>query len=290
MKKQLLLAAFLMGSFFTANAQTTLLSNNFGTDNATLNEQLEGWIGGEFDTDGDEFTYYLDEDFQALGFAGIVTASATFIPASDAPDAELVPTSPNNYLLSPLVDLSTYANSTLTFKAANFGGQGSSMDYEILVLTEAQYNDENFDLNTLAPIASAALTPGAARTITVDLSSYSKQKIYILFIHTSRSTGLGYLILDDILVTGSGVAGIENILASKFSVFPNPSNGVVTVANTNALINAIAVTDINGRTVKNVKVGGVASTEVNISDLASGVYMMSISSDKGTSTQKIVKN
>lgn len=290
MKKQLLTGAFLLASFLTTNAQTTLVSNNFGTDNATLNEQLKGWRRGEFDEDEDLFTYFLDEDFQALGFTGIVTASATFIPASDAPDAELVPTTPDNFLLSPLVDLSNYAKSSLTFKAANFGGTGSSMAYEILVATEAQLSDANFDLNTVAPIASAALAPGAARTITVDLSAYTKQKIYVFFVHTSRSTGLGYLILDDILVTAEGVAGTNEFALSKFTVFPNPSNGVVTVANANALINAIAVTDINGRTVKSVKVGGLASTEVNISDLASGVYMMSISSDKGTSTQKIIKN
>lgn len=99
----------------------------------------------------------------------------------------------------------------------------------------------------------------------------------------------GALILDGFNVTGT--TGVNEQVASTISVFPNPAVSVVNVANTNgALINNIKVADLNGRTVKNNKFDGLTDVQVNISDLASGVYMMTISSDKGTTTKKIVKH
>ncbi|ALM47734.1 hypothetical protein AMR72_01745 [Flavobacterium psychrophilum] len=98
-------------------------------------------------------------------------------------------------------------------------------------------------------------------------------------------------LIDNVKVDGSETASVkENVLAS-LSVFPNPTNDVVTIANNeNILVDGLSVVDLNGRTVKTVKFAGVAEAQVNLSDLSSGVYMMTISSDKGTTTKKIVKN
>lgn len=86
--------------------------------------------------------------------------------------------------------------------------------------------------------------------------------------------------------------GVNDVVAvtSEFSIYPNPANDVINIANADALVNNVAISDINGRTVKSVKFDGVADAQVNVSDLASGVYMMTVSSDKGTTTKKIVKN
>lgn len=77
---------------------------------------------------------------------------------------------------------------------------------------------------------------------------------------------------------------------SQFAVYPNPANNVVNVSSDKALVNAVSLVDINGRTVKSVQFDGVSSAQVNIADLANGVYMMNIKSDKGTVTKKVVKN
>jgi hypothetical protein len=81
------------------------------------------------------------------------------------------------------------------------------------------------------------------------------------------------------------------VAASQFSVTPNPANDVVTIANTdNIAVNAVSVTDMNGRIVTTAAFDGVAQARINISGLAAGVYMMTISSEKGSVTKKIVKN
>lgn len=77
----------------------------------------------------------------------------------------------------------------------------------------------------------------------------------------------------------------------NFSVSPNPANDFVTISNAdNISVNAISITDINGRVVKQNTYSNVTNVQVNVSDLASGVYMMNITSDKGAFTKKIIKN
>ncbi|MES2487172.1 MAG: T9SS type A sorting domain-containing protein [Bacteroidota bacterium] len=94
----------------------------------------------------------------------------------------------------------------------------------------------------------------------------------------------------DSLVYNSELS-VKSVTASQFSVSPNPANNLVTIANgDNILVNKVSVTDINGRVVKTVAFDGVAQAQVNVADLANGVYMMTISSDKGAVTKKIVKN
>ncbi len=77
-------------------------------------------------------------------------------------------------------------------------------------------------------------------------------------------------------------------LANKFSVYPNPANNFVTISANDLNINSIELSDINGRVIKNISTIG-SQVEVNISDLAQGVYMMKISSNEGIATKKIVK-
>jgi|GEM_PF-1848457 len=98
-------------------------------------------------------------------------------------------------------------------------------------------------------------------------------------------------LFDNIIVDGSETAGVKENNITSLAVTPNPASDFVNITNNeNALVNGVVITDLNGRTVKTAKFAGVAQAQVNVSDLASGVYMMTISSDKGSVTKKIVKN
>ena len=66
---------------------------------------------------------------------------------------------------------------------------------------------------------------------------------------------------------------------------------LITISNTeNISVNSISITDLNGRIVKQNTYSNETNVQVNISDLSSGVYMMNITSDKGSVTKKIIKN
>lgn len=77
---------------------------------------------------------------------------------------------------------------------------------------------------------------------------------------------------------------------TKFSIHPNPSSNVFHITSPIAKINAVEITDINGRTIKSLKFDGIYDTDVNASDLSKGIYFMTIDSDKGTTTQKVIRN
>jgi hypothetical protein len=81
------------------------------------------------------------------------------------------------------------------------------------------------------------------------------------------------------------------IIANEFAVFPNPAENVINVTNSNNIaISAITMTDLNGRVVKQQNFENVSDIQLSVSDLASGMYMMTIKSAQGEIVKKIMKN
>ncbi len=95
---------------------------------------------------------------------------------------------------------------------------------------------------------------------------------------------------------GMKITALPNLSVSQFSasditISPNPATNIISIAsNQNIGINAIKISDLNGRVVQNQSFENVSSLEMNIAHIASGVYLLTIVSDKGTITKKIVKN
>jgi hypothetical protein len=99
----------------------------------------------------------------------------------------------------------------------------------------------------------------------------------------------GVILLDNVNVTATAGTN-NNFLAAQLSIYPNPATNVINVSNAdNILVSGIEIVDLNGRTVKTAKFDGVTEAQINISDLSAGMYMMTVSSDQGTLTKKIVK-
>lgn len=110
--------------------------------------------------------------------------------------------------------------------------------------------------------------------------------------NTASSTGT----FDNLIIRATAT---DTLLAVKettdsntnFSVFPNPATNLIIVSSkNNAAITAVTMTDINGRIIKNQSFDTLATIEMNVSDIASGMYMMTIVSNEGNVTKKIVKN
>jgi hypothetical protein len=81
----------------------------------------------------------------------------------------------------------------------------------------------------------------------------------------------------------------DTFLTDNFKVYPNPATNVVNViAKSGTTINQLEITDINGRVVKSTMPKALSS-EINISELTSGVYFVKVASDFGSGTTKIVK-
>ena len=103
----------------------------------------------------------------------------------------------------------------------------------------------------------------------------------LLFAYDNYGSGF---YIDNIVVNTT--LSRNSALAGSFSVYPNPVKDVLNISNSvGAEINSVIVSDINGRTVK--QVGAVS--QIDIADLNAGVYFVNINSNEGSLTKKIVK-
>lgn len=72
------------------------------------------------------------------------------------------------------------------------------------------------------------------------------------------------------------------------SLYPNPVQDVLKVANeSNSTINSILISDNNGRIVLNAT---SFENGIDVSGLQKGIYFVKITTDKGTTNQKMIKN
>ena len=188
----------------------------------------------------------------------------------------------NAFLFSRAIALQANEEVTLTFYTRLASATGTAQTLKVWV--------------NGTPSATGASQLGA--TITVSGATYVLQTRTF----TATSAGTYYFILNNatpIIATStslrldtvsfSSVLANNQFLATNFDVYPNPARNFVTISNTtDALINNAEIVDMNGRVVKTQKVANVNEAQINISDLAKGVYMMKISSDRGNLTKKLV--
>jgi len=78
--------------------------------------------------------------------------------------------------------------------------------------------------------------------------------------------------------------GIENIVAGEVSVYPNPANDVIYVANAEGA--QVSVFDMNGRMVSSVE-SASANQAIDASSLAKGMYIVRIVDGQNVTTKKV---
>jgi len=97
----------------------------------------------------------------------------------------------------------------------------------------------------------------------------------------SNGTALGIRLL-----MGSAWLGLgENTLAGV-SIFPNPSEGVITVTNDNGVSNTIVVRDVLGKQVLSKESN--SETTLDLSNNGAGVFFISVTNEAGTLVEKVV--
>ena len=113
------------------------------------------------------------------------------------------------------------------------------------------------------------------------------QLIYVRFYN---STSNGYVVAAFQIET-DGVLGIEQNFANNFSVYPNPTSGIVVIQSNNAFPNLeIALFDMNGRLLySELNVASSNRLQLDISNLASGMYLLRINSEERTTVKQLVK-
>lgn len=85
----------------------------------------------------------------------------------------------------------------------------------------------------------------------------------------------------------SGTASVSRENELSFSVYPNPSSGMITISPDNVFTATVRVTDVLGRTVRNEYAEGSSHYQIDLSDSPAGWYLVTMQSGKSTSTARV---
>ena len=99
------------------------------------------------------------------------------------------------------------------------------------------------------------------------------------------------MLFDDIIVDAASVlSSNEKTIENALSIYPNPSNGNITVKNAGIALDIIEIIDLNGRTIAQRNLDGITNDkELDLSTaLSSGIYLARISSETAFTIKKIV--
>jgi len=93
-------------------------------------------------------------------------------------------------------------------------------------------------------------------------------------------------------LTVESVLGVDdNSLSSSIAMYPNPADGQVTITNkSNIALQDAVVYDINGKLINQYDLRNMQGEQViDVSALASGVYVVQITSDKSSVSKRLIK-
>lgn len=204
--------------------------------------------------------------------------------------------SQNDEIRLPKADLSGFSSAQLTFDVAYAPYNASRFDgLEVLVSTNCGgsfttvYSKSNTTLATANALTSTFIpTDSQWRNETVDLTSFAGSgSVWISFKNIAGNGNNLYI--DNINVTGSnsGLSVGENEW-NAVSVYPNPSTGLVTISSENVTLNSVQVFNALGQVVYEIKGLQTGKEELDLRNMAKGVYTLHILTDNGTQHVPVV--
>ena len=196
-------------------------------------------------------------------------------------------TANSDFLISPVLNLGT-TNNELRFWAKSMSDSYGLEKYRVYVYvgTGTPTLLSQFTLVSGLAVLTAPYPAWAENVIA--LNAYSNQSIRIGIRCVTPDAYM--FMVDDFKVTSSNLK-TDEFFSNKFSAYPNPTNSVVNITNSdNILLSEVTITDMNGRIVKTVNANNLTEVQINVADLTTGVYFMNVATDSGKAVKKFIKN
>lgn len=274
--KKILLTISAIVAISVANAQTVVWSDNFNDLN------ISDWTLVDADGDGRNWSAVQITDAFGLPSGTPQLRSASW---------QTVPLTPDNWAITPAIDLSAYpVGSTI---ALNWLVKASDADYDAENYT-VYVGTQNTPTSLLTSTTTfSEITLNGVNTLsprTLDISAFAgNATVYVAFRHYNVSDQFT-MEIDDVAVVATAL-GVDAFFKSNFAMYPNPAKNVLNISgNAGLSMENVVITDLNGRVVKQQNLGGVSASEINVADLTSGMYLITISSAEGQGTSKFMKN
>lgn len=236
------------------------------------------------DVDGDGKNWGV-QDYATHSRPGVASGGKMLVSFSyDNPTNTAL--SPNNYIFSPVMDLSAHTGKVikLKWKATAVDAQFSAETYSVYASNTNTAAAMLASATKLTPISLSGVVDLTANEL--DISAFAGQSaVYFAFRH-HNSNDLFALAIDDIEVLAIDPASSEQFFAENFTLYPNPTTDVLNITSKNGLnASEIRITDLSGKV---VKVQRDALT-INVSNLAAGTYLIDITTNQGKASSKFIK-
>ena len=303
--KYFLLFIIIVTGLFTANSQITLFEDSFETyDNFTI-ENFGDWV--MYDLDGTPTWGVPECNFVNEGYTG---AGIVFNPYECTEDQMgpfnpeagnysiltgekyvsfwcAVETTNDNYLVSPIIDLSDVTEPVLTFFAKSLANANNGFDPErfevLLSITGNEVNDFTINLGDVNEISTCCNW----NEYTYDLTDYIDEEVYIAIHHISSENTYALHIDDFKVEAASSTADVHDFATLSFSCYPNPFQEQINL-NSHLIIKEVSILNILGQeTLHDYPLS--KEMTVNTIDLETGIYILKVKTAIGMETIKIVK-
>lgn len=187
-------------------------------------------------------------------------------------------------LTAPLTNMSTIG--TVSMKVYTDAPVGTILKFKL----------ENIVPNTFGKEADALTTvSGEWATYTWDLSNedspiYDVLTLMLGYNGLNDASANATFLFDDIEIVANLSDGSDETLnTNDFSIYPNPSKDSVTLSSKNKNLKTVVLFDILGNQILLLQPNSRATT-INVSDLASGIYIAKIETEAGFGSLKLIKN
>nr|WP_314491349.1 T9SS type A sorting domain-containing protein [uncultured Chryseobacterium sp.] len=265
MKKTL--SVFLISALSYFNAQITVFNETFESSVVPL--LPTGWISQDLDGNG---SGWVTDDGPAttdpMGFSGKICGGYE--------------STPDNLLISPSISIPVGGSVALNFKIGTYTVGGIlpfDNRYAVYVLPAT----DTFTTAAVPVLSELTIANDIAKAMLIDLSGFAGQNIKIYFRHFN-SVDKGIILLDDILIAQNVLSTSEVDYFDKIIVSPNPVVDVLYLK-TKSKIRSAVIYDLSGRKI-NSKLN---DNKVDVRDLNSGTFIITIETDKEKITKKFIK-
>jgi hypothetical protein len=319
MKKLLLI--FTLSISFSGFSQITLFEDSFETYESFNITTFGEWDGLDLDLLNTYNPSGYPVDFEFWPTAGELQAFMVFSPGDAAATDENLPctgttetrsfaprtgtkyvgcwagvpnsnqqtaTANNDWLISPVIELGL--DNTISFWVKNLSNCYGNELYRVGIY---------IGNGTPTSPTQFIIIGGAGTPFSASFPNWTLRSVSIPASFNSQQVRIGiqcvsadayFFMVDDFKVTATTL-GVNENLNARFSMYPNPASTVISIANLDKLnVKSVSIADLNGRIMKTVALEGVDATDINVSDLAAGVYLINIATEEGIATKKFIKN
>lgn len=273
----------LMTTCIFLNAQTTVWSDDF------KDKDISDWT--LIDEDGDGKNWKVDVSYEIQGGKDVEIQSLTSFSVGEGTgggwDDTGVALTPNNYAISPKIDLSSASgNTVLKWKAAPTVPE--SYDNEFYAVYVATSKDVTKLL--ASPTKTGKISLKGVKKLeekTLDLSSFNgKSEVYVAFRHYD-STNQDGVRVSEVSVAYGVAASTEDLVLDNVAYFYNSKTNKLVIKSNESLDN-LNVFNTSGKKILSKKLSSNFE-KIDVSTLANGVYIAKVSAKGKFKTFKFIK-